>query len=476
VHSIESLIGRQMERWEKEHGTWLPSAEDPDAEFRNPRPVIAISPELGCGSRLVTEMLSRRTGYDLYGFKLIDKVAENMNVRRQLVDRLDQRLRSYIRNLIDGILSGGRHIEQSEYFENLTQVLGVFIAEGGVILLGRGAAHMVPKGAGVRVRLVAPPEQRIVNLMRYYKINAREAEERMLTSDSEREAFHHKYYGKNWRDAENYDLTINMDRVGAETATSLILRSLDEVLRGSDSPRKNPRGFDEEPELILDRQIKRWDAQSRHALHEMRDDLAGADASETCLPVAAFQSRFCSGTRLVCEVLQETLGYQTFGYRLIASIAEDMNLSPLIIDRLDQRAKSSLANIIEDFRTGSKVNREDYHSALVRVIRALIIQGGVNLIGRGAPYLVEKKEGLRIHTTAPWARRLETMKGFYDIEGTEAESQLRKSDEERAEFAERVFKVDWLDTRNYDLSFNMDRLSPRGVVSLIERAMEPLYD
>ncbi|MFP4380892.1 MAG: AAA family ATPase [Candidatus Sumerlaeia bacterium] len=474
MRSIENLINRQLERWEKEHGTWLPSAEE-ESEYRHPKPVIAISPEFGCGSRLVTEMLSRRTGYDIYGFKLIDKVAENMSVRKHLIDQLDQRLQSYTRNLLDGIL-GGRHVEQSEYFQNLSQVLSIFVAEGGVILLGRGSTYMVPRGAGIRVRLVAPPELRIINLMRFYKINAREAEKRMITSDDERTAFIKKYYDEDVNDPNNYDMVINMDRISAITGTALIMRALGEALNYADSPRKRPRNIEDKAETVVKRQIYRWDNQSLAAMNAMRDDVTGgSDEMSMRLPVVALKPKFCCGTRLICEDLKEKLGYEIFGYRLIESVAKDMNLSPRIVDRLDQRAKSAIANLIEDLRHGSHVKREEYFNSLVRVVRALILQGGVSLLGRGAPFLTENKEGIRVHVTASRDKRLENMKLFYDIEGAQASEQIEQSDRERGEFARRYFNLDWRDPRNYDLSFNMDRLSPEGVSGIIQRSLEPLF-
>jgi hypothetical protein len=118
-------------------------------------------------------------------------------------------------------------------------------------------------------------------------------------------------------------------------------------------------------------------------------------------------------------------------------VAEDLQLSPRIIDRLDQRAQSAIHTLVEALTEGQHINRTDYFRSLVRVIRAFIVQGGVTLLGRGAPFLVEEHEGLRVRMVAPEERRLKNIEEFYGLYGKEAQTRLAKGDAERAEFVRR---------------------------------------
>lgn len=474
MKTIEKLISEQIERWERQHGAWVPSPES--TQPVSAHPVIAISPQLGCGSRLVTRILSKRTGYEIYGFRMIDKVAENMNVRRQLIDRLDQRLKSYTRNLIEGILSG-RVVEQREYFEHLIEVIEVFILEGGCILLGRGAPYMVKPGEGLRVRLTAPQETRIINLMNFYKISAREAEGRLEESDRERAEFSQKFYGKDIDDPNNYDLVINMERETPETTTNTILRGLEVMLSQPAEATFRSEYKPEDPEVLVTRQIGKWEHDREMLPTEVWEEMTGEGGQGSTLgrsPALAFQPRFCSGSRLVSEAISERLGYEIFGYRLIDRIAEDMRLSPRIIDRLDQRAKSSIQSMLEDMKAGHRVSREDYFNSLVRVVRAMVVQGSIILVGRGSPFLVEPLEGLRVHITAPMENRLKNMNAFYGIEREEAEDRLKKGDKERREFVQRYFNVDMFDPNQYDITLNLERLTPKSAADIVLKALEPL--
>lgn len=470
MRHIEHLVNEQIRKWEKKHGAWAPSPES-DASRPLSQPVITLAPQFGCGSRMVTEKLHRLTGYEIYGYKMIDKVAESMNIRRKLVDLMDQRQRSNIRNLIDGMITG-RHVDNAEYFSQLMQVINVFVQEGSCILLGRGSPFLVNEGQGIRVRIVAPEEQRIVNLMRFYSIGAREAEDRMQKSDQERAAFCWHYFQRDIDDPNQYDLVLNMDRINTDDAVSLILRAMDEM-RWKDRESFAPAPLTEEDaEELIKRQVAKWDYEANTHPAAL-EELEGASLARH-MPVLAIQSRFCSGSRLLANELSDRWNYEVFGFRLIDKVAEDMNLSPRIVDRLDQRSKSAIQSLIDGMLDKKRVSRESFFRSLVQVVRALILQGGVILLGRGSAFLVEEGEGLRLHLTAPLHKRLDNMKGFYNIEGRQAEEQLEKSDREREENIKQYHNKNVSDLTNYDLAINMERFTPAGAANVVQRAMEPL--
>jgi cytidylate kinase len=470
---IEAMVNEQIRKWEIAHGEWTPSPTKRAEGDPPPQPVIAICPMLGSGCREVAEILHLRTNYEVFGFKLIDKVAENMNIRKRLIDHLDQQGRSYVLNLIDGLLSG-RHVEQGEYFRNLLEVLKVFVTEGGCILLGRGAHFLVEEGAGVRVRVTASRKKRIENLMRYYSVDEHEAVRRMETSDRERADFCKAFYGKELTDAGNFDLVLNMDRLTPETAASSILRAL-ELMRHARKMRRLPvPRVPEDAAALVTRQVEKWDRRSSQEPREVWEEAAVVGASRKRLPVVSVSPQFCAGSRLVAEAIHTRLGYEIFGFRLIDKVAEDMHLSPQILDRLDQRARTAIQSLTEQLLEGRSVGREEYFRSLVRIIRALIVQGGVVLLGRGSCFLTEEQEGLRVRLIASTAKRLENMKDFYGIEGRPALDRLHQGDRDRAEFTRQYYGVDLTDAANFDLILNMDRLVPVTAAEIIQRALEPL--
>ena len=323
------------------------------------------------------------------------------------------------------------------------------------------------------MRIVAPEDVRIRNLMRIYHVSDAEAKRRMDESDRERAQFAAKFFGKDIDDPLEYDMTINIERYTPEHVAALILEALNSMRLMAKPQKLRLRRDSRSAEEVIERQIYRWE-HDRHSIASEFDSELPGKAGSGRMPVVAFQPQFCSGSRLVSEVLQSRLDYEIFGYRLIDRVAEDMDLSPRIVDRLDQRAKSAIAALIEGMQQGRVVNRTEYFESLVRVVRALVVQGSVILIGRGSPLLVEQNEGTRVRLMAPFAKRMENIKAFYGLDDTTAANRLNTGDKERAAFLQQYFGTGIDDTTRYDLSINMDRITPTAAADVIERSIEPM--
>lgn len=485
MRQIDKLINRQIERWEmsrleeerweEEHGLPKGRKGEFDELYPPQRPVIAIAPMLGCGSREVCEILRRRLDYEILGSSLIDKVAKDMNVVRKLVDRMDQRKRSYTRALIDGLLHGGQYVEQSDYVNHLLSILAAFMAEGRCILLGRGAPFMVKNKIGIRIRLIASMKTRVQNLLNYYGDSEANARARIEKSDRERKEFAQEYFHKDLDDPHHYDLVLNLDRITHLTAAGAILRTM-EVMHMDRKERFRKATYPLNADAILNRQIAKWDWENnkeRRAFGEEEYEEKDENNIKR-LPVIAISPEYCSGSRLVAAIIQRQMGYEIFGFKLIDQVAEDMHLSPRLIDRLDQRSKSAIQALVDGLIEGRILSRANYFSALVKTIRALIVQGGVTLQGRGAAQLVEEGEGLRVRMVAPFEQRLQNIQSFYGIEGLPARERLENGDKNRREFIRQYYKSDIQDMTRYDIGINNENIIPSAGAEIILRMLEPM--
>lgn len=228
---INEIINRQLHNWDRVKSILhrLPGEDEEGtpAGAGRQQPVIAFSRELGCGSRLVADIISHRTGYEIFGWSLIDKVAEDIHAQRRIVDRLDETSVSQIEGLIEGMM-WGRHVDREEHFRGLLRVLRASIVQGGVVILGRGGTFVVEKNEGIRVRIVAPMEVRVQNLRVFANMDDRTALQRIQESDKQRAAFIHSYFKKDIADPMNYDLILNMGSLTPETAAAVVLRALEQ--------------------------------------------------------------------------------------------------------------------------------------------------------------------------------------------------------------------------------------------------------
>lgn len=94
----------------------------------------------------------------------------------------------------------------------------------GTIFIGRGAQFLLPPERGVTVRIIAPPEQRIRQIMKHWEIDRDRARKRMEQTDQSRRDFVHRYFLKDADDPHLYDVVINARHVSVEESVDMIVQ------------------------------------------------------------------------------------------------------------------------------------------------------------------------------------------------------------------------------------------------------------
>lgn len=232
MRTIEELIQRQIHRWNSiteilhyvpgQKPTGVAAPVEPGSVKHPP---ICISRELGSGARLVCRYLCQYLGYEIFGSAIIDEIAKDMRVQRQLVDSLDEHGRSELELLIETYLRG-REIESQEYLRSLMRVVKTLGRGGGVVLLGRGSNFILKDKSALNVLVIAPLELRVKRLMDYRHLNEKDAHEQVLAYDHQREYFVRRFFGENIHNPANFDLVINTGRIQPEKAGAVVLQAL----------------------------------------------------------------------------------------------------------------------------------------------------------------------------------------------------------------------------------------------------------
>lgn len=233
---VEELISRQVNRWNSiTQALHYAPGQGPEGEAKEAAPVppafptICISREMGSGAREIASGLCERLGYEFFGSSIIDEIAKDLNVQRQLVDSLDEWGRSELEFMLETYLRG-REFESQEYVKSLVRVVKTLAMKGAVVLLGRGATFILKDEAALNVLVISPLETRIKRLMDYDHLDEKTARERVVKYDHQRESFIKHYFGQDIHNPHNFDLTINTGRIPPAEASKLILQALE--LRG----------------------------------------------------------------------------------------------------------------------------------------------------------------------------------------------------------------------------------------------------
>jgi cytidylate kinase len=189
-----------------------------ETKVTNP-PLITISRQLGSGGTEIAQELGNRLGWAVWDSKIINKIANDANVSREMVEHLDGRRISVFEEMARAIFSPTSTLRWETYLKHLVGVIMSIGQQGKAIIVGRGANFILPEA--LNVRIIASFDYRIETMMKRYDISQQEAESRIVRSDQEKEEFIKKVFGTDIDDAAFYDLIIKMDELG-ENATQVI--------------------------------------------------------------------------------------------------------------------------------------------------------------------------------------------------------------------------------------------------------------
>jgi len=192
-------------------------------------PYLLISREKGAGGSAVAQLAGKRLGWQVFDKEIVDAIAQRAQVRRELVESLDERNRATIQDAIAQWLHP-RPIGTSGYLAHLREILLTLGHQGDVVIVGRGAQYVLPSQFGLRVRMVAPVEVRVRRIADRENLSLKVAQVVVERSDRDRTALARRQYGQNARDPLNDDVTINTAELTAEAATEVVITALQQKL------------------------------------------------------------------------------------------------------------------------------------------------------------------------------------------------------------------------------------------------------
>jgi hypothetical protein len=212
--------------WEQRSQTRAKSAGD---YLRPAGFTIALAREAGARGPAVGREVGNRLGWPVYDQELLTLIARNTGLHASLLAKVDERSVSDLHECVTEILAGfGQSSFAGEYTyaRHLMEVLTALGMLGECVIVGRGAAHLLPPETTLRVRLVAPRPDRIATLSRQFQVSLAEAERRLEEIDQERRTFIQRHFRRDPFDPANYDLFLNVARFTLADCANLIIQAL----------------------------------------------------------------------------------------------------------------------------------------------------------------------------------------------------------------------------------------------------------
>lgn len=219
-------------------------------------------------------------------------------------------------------------------------------------------------------------------------------------------------------------------------------------------------------EMIIDRQIRRWELQ--RSLEEQPSD--AVRTLYPTKPVITISRQRGTGGAIVAERLARRFNYTLLHRDTIDRICETAGYHRRIVESLDEHSKSQLAIWFESIITGQQVDLSDYARHLFQVVYSIARLGGVVVVGRGANFVIGSQQGFHARLVGSREFRIANIVAFDKMSPKDAAVSADRTDSERAEFVRQLIGKSIDDVLAYDMVLNVDYLPLDSVVNLIASA------
>ncbi len=220
--AIARQVERQMRNWELA-STQRVTETLPSQSTSLVEDFICVSRQVGADGRRVAKALGNRLGWPVFDREILDVMAGDDTVRRQIYASMDGRDLSWWEEALRSLMQS--EFVRNDYFRKLSETLLSLTRQSHCILVGRGADLVLPTEVGFRARLVAPIAIREKRLADIHCLTSNEARQYLKRVEVERRRFFHNHFGVDLEDPTRYDMTINLDRFSCDDAAGLILQA-----------------------------------------------------------------------------------------------------------------------------------------------------------------------------------------------------------------------------------------------------------
>jgi cytidylate kinase len=219
----ETLIQRQINRWNSLREFLK---DEPESQTEAPKgPVITVSRLIGSGGRTLAEGLADRLGLELQDQSLMDTIAQDKKLSQSLLARMDETGINQADLWVRGVLNQ-RIFLRDQFHGALAETISRLATLGGIVFLGRGANLILREQATLRIRLVASHQIRLDRIRERLEISRAEARAILIETERKRDEFIRKVFKEDPGRPENFDLTINTDRLDPEAVLEMALVAL----------------------------------------------------------------------------------------------------------------------------------------------------------------------------------------------------------------------------------------------------------
>lgn len=179
----------------------------------NSKVVVTISREYASGGHFVGKLVAEKLGIKFYDKEIINLTAQEFGYNVNYIE-LNEKQSSKSFNF---------YSNDDRLFESESKVIENLYKKESCVIVGRCSDYVLRNEKNViRLFLYSDMKSKINRAEKYYHINSKNVEKEINRIDKQR-AKHYKYFtNREWKSYDNYDLAINVDKLGVEETAEMI--------------------------------------------------------------------------------------------------------------------------------------------------------------------------------------------------------------------------------------------------------------
>lgn len=190
------------------------------------------------------------------------------------------------------------------------------------------------------------------------------------------------------------------------------------------------------------------------------------------IPVVTLCMEPGSGGCLIAEQVAKRLDFDFFHRDIIHKIAESARISTTLVESLEKERLSGMQDFIASVIKDQYIHPSIYLDHLMKIICTIGKHGRAVIVGRGANFIIPKKDRFAVRVVAPESVRVERIAKRFNVPSDTAKRRVTVRENRRSAFIRQSFHTDICDPIHYDLILNTAQMSiEAGVESIIGAMM-----
>ena len=191
--------------------------------------IITISREFGSGGRTIGHNIAEALGIPFYDKELVEQIALESGFAPKYVEEHGEHapgksLFSYA--FAPQGLGGSHGMTAADFLWNIQCNVILQLAEKGpCVIVGRNADYILKDRPDcLHAFIYADMDSRAERIVRLYGESEKSPQARLNEKDKRRKVNYQHYTGRNWGQAQNYDICLDSSKLGIETCTDILIK------------------------------------------------------------------------------------------------------------------------------------------------------------------------------------------------------------------------------------------------------------